>query len=73
MQNDPQDTILCRCLGISESEVRAATDFAGCRTLGDIKKTTAAGTGCMSCHRRIKDVIQQTVNQANYSPADSPT
>ena len=59
MQPTSNNDILCRCLGITESEVRAATDFAGCRSLGDIKQTTSAGTGCMSCHRRIKAVLQE--------------
>ncbi|WP_083732337.1 (2Fe-2S)-binding protein [Fuerstiella marisgermanici] len=73
MQPSQPNDLLCRCLGITESEVRAATDYAGCRTLCDIKKTTSAGTGCMSCHRRIKAVLQETVAQTNHSPADSPT
>ncbi len=66
------DKIICRCLGIAESEIRAATDFAECRTLCDIKKVTSAGKGCMSCHGRIKFILRE-VAERDHSPADSPT
>ncbi|HAD60455.1 MAG TPA: hypothetical protein DCG12_14520 [Planctomycetaceae bacterium] len=67
-----QDKILCQCFSISESEVRAATDFAGCSTLADIKKTTCAGKGCMSCHGKIKAILREMAEQRDHSPADSP-
>ncbi|GAB5441591.1 MAG: hypothetical protein Fues2KO_19400 [Fuerstiella sp.] len=72
--NNGEDKILCRCLGIAESEVKAATDFADCRTLCDIKRVTSAGQGCMSCHGRIKAILRES-QQLNrtQSPADSPT
>ena len=68
-----QDKIVCQCLGIFESEVRAATDFAGCRTLCDIKKTTAAGKGCMSCHARIKAILRETAAGKEDSSATRAT
>ncbi|MCP4783537.1 MAG: hypothetical protein GY903_08040 [Fuerstiella sp.] len=73
MLTSHQDKIVCQCLGISESEVRAATDFAGCRTLCDIKKTTAAGSGCLSCHARIKAILRQTAAATGDSPATPAT
>ncbi|HIF00856.1 MAG TPA: hypothetical protein EYG03_31305 [Planctomycetes bacterium] len=73
MHSSHQDKIVCQCLGISESEVRAATDFAGCRTLCDIKKTTAAGSGCMSCHVRIKAILRQTAAVKEDSSARRAT
>ena len=63
MQNSPDNKILCRCLGITESEVRAATDFAGCQTLCEIKQVTSAGKGCMSCHGRIKAILREAAEQ----------
>ena len=59
----PDDKILCRCLGVSESEVRAATDFANCRTLCEIRNLTNAGKGCMSCHGRIKAILKEAAAQ----------
>ncbi len=73
MHSSDDDKIICRCLGIAESEVRAATDFAECRTLCDIKKVTSAGKGCMSCHGRIKAILKEMADRTNHSPADSPT
>ncbi len=72
MNTSHEDKIVCQCLGIFESEVRAATDFAGCRTLCDIKKTTAAGKGCMSCHARIKTLLRDTAAGQEDS-ATAPT
>lgn len=59
MSYSTENQTLCRCLGISESEVRAATDFAGCQSLCDIKRVTSAGTGCMACHARIKSILAE--------------
>ncbi len=70
-QLECSDRVVCRCLGIAESEVRAAADFAGCRTLTDIKHTTEAGTGCMACHKRIIRLLAEA-DGAAYSAAASP-
>jgi NAD(P)H-nitrite reductase large subunit len=63
---------ICRCLGITESEIRAAADFAGCETISEIKETTEAGTGCTACHKRILKLLVEA-RQQNHSPAASPT
>lgn len=63
MPGSDTDRLLCRCLGIAESEVRAATDFAGCRTICEIKQVTSAGKGCMSCHGRIKAILHEAGQQ----------
>ncbi|MEQ9407332.1 MAG: (2Fe-2S)-binding protein [Fuerstiella sp.] len=72
MPESVTDKTICRCLGIAESEVRAATDFAGCRTLCEIKQVTSAGKGCMSCHGRIKAILQEVaVREESRSTASS--
>lgn len=62
MSFDPSnsDPVICRCLGIAESEIRGAGDFGGCQTISDVKATTEAGSGCRSCHRRILTLLQQS-------------
>ena len=54
------DPVVCRCLGITQSEIRAAGDFGGCQTVSDVKEMTEAGSGCTSCHRRIIALLQES-------------
>jgi bacterioferritin-associated ferredoxin len=72
------DRIVCRCLGIAESEIRCALmeGTAGC--LRTLMSATGAGTGCTCCHRAIKDLLAQERLQAqSHSQCDgsgsSPT
>ena len=48
----------------------AAGDFAGCRTVSDIKCATEAGSGCTSCHRRILTLLQQSTRSQSASTVD---
>ena len=54
------DPVICHCLGITESEIRTAGEFAGCETLSDVKTMNEAGSGCTSCHRRIIALMQES-------------
>lgn len=65
--NDP---VVCHCLGVSQSEIRAAGDFAGCRTVADIKSATEAGSGCNSCHRRILALLQHSSRPQEATAVD---
>lgn len=58
-----QNKIMCRCLGIAESSVQDAAQLGGCESLKDIKDSTGAGTGCMSCHGRIKAMLREYAEQ----------
>lgn len=53
-----QEKTVCRCLNVAESAIQNAADFGGCESLRDIKQSTGAGTGCMSCHGRIKAMLR---------------
>ena len=53
MSFEATDPVVCRCLGITESEVRTAGELSTCSNLDDVKLMTEAGTGCTSCHPRI--------------------
>jgi bacterioferritin-associated ferredoxin len=45
----------CICHAVTEHEVRAC---AGQR-LGEVVATTRAGSGCGSCVRRLRDILEQ--------------
>jgi bacterioferritin-associated ferredoxin len=51
------DRVVCRCLGISESEIRCALMEGTARCLRTLMDATGAGTGCNCCHRAIKDLL----------------
>jgi NAD(P)H-nitrite reductase large subunit len=58
------DPVICHCLGIAASEIRAAAEFGDCQTVSDVKHTTAAGSGCTSCHRRIIGLLRSSCREA---------
>ncbi len=53
------DRIVCRCLGIAESEIRCAVMEGTAQCLRSVMESTRAGTGCNCCHRAIKDLLAQ--------------
>jgi len=61
------DRVVCRCLEITESEIRCALmeGTAGC--LRSLMSATGAGTGCTCCHRAINDLLAQERLQAESS------
>ncbi len=58
------DPVICHCLGIAASEIRAAGEYGECQTVSEVKDMTEAGSGCMSCHRRIIGLLQTSRRQA---------
>lgn len=71
MSFESTDPVVCRCLGITESEVRTAGEFATCSNLEDVKRMTEAGTGCTSCHRRIIALLRES--QRDRDVIDQPS
>jgi NAD(P)H-nitrite reductase large subunit len=55
-----QDTVVCRCLQVCESELLGALDRCPMRNLQDVARETGAGSGCMSCHRMIRRYLAQS-------------
>ena len=66
------DGIVCRCLRITESEVRTAVETENATTVRDIVKATTAGSGCTVCHCRIRQIIaDQRAKLAQAACAES--
>ena len=53
------ETMVCPCLGVTESQLISALETRQLRTLKDIRRQTGAGAGCMVCHRRLKRYLQE--------------
>lgn len=65
--NTKTDRVICRCLGVTTSQITDAADYGGCESLRDLMQHTGAGKGCTACHRRIKDLLQ---SRADQSPSE---
>ena len=53
----PDDALICSCESVSKGDL--ATAIAdGCNTLGDLKKSTKACTGCGGCTPLVKDILE---------------
>ena len=59
------DRIVCRCLKVTESEVIAAIQAGGARSIKELQVLTEAGSGCTCCHRELQSYL------AIYSPSPS--
>jgi bacterioferritin-associated ferredoxin len=48
------ETIVCHCLQVTQSSVVEAVRDGGARSLCELARLTGAGSGCTSCHRRLR-------------------
>jgi bacterioferritin-associated ferredoxin len=62
--------LICRCLRVSEAEVRQALITFDLRTLKDLRRHTGAGDGCTACHVRLSACIQE--HTQSLSSSDGP-
>jgi NAD(P)H-nitrite reductase large subunit len=51
------DRVVCRCLQVTESELLDVMATEEVEDLKDVRRHTGAGSGCMVCHRLIKDYL----------------
>ncbi|NKY07615.1 YihY family inner membrane protein [Cellulomonas hominis] len=62
----PDDVVLCSCSNVTAGTVRAAVTEHGCRTVGEVKTCTRAGTVCGSCVPLLTKVVNTTLEQAGF-------
>jgi NAD(P)H-nitrite reductase large subunit len=51
------DVVVCHCLGITKSQIRAALEDGTAECLRTVMQQTGAGTGCTACHRTIQRLL----------------
>lgn len=61
------DTILCRCLQVSESSLADVVQRCPFANLQDVARETGAGSGCTACHRMIRRFLTQQRNESERS------
>jgi nitrite reductase (NAD(P)H) len=76
------DTQICSCHNVTKGDVTSAVKDGTCKSIGDVKSCTKAGTGCGGCmplvtsifNKQMKDMGQEIKNHIcphfNYSRAD---
>jgi bacterioferritin-associated ferredoxin len=61
--SDCSESIVCRCLEVSESTVADAVAIYGLSTVKEVCRETGAGSGCTACHARLRELLKKS-NQA---------
>lgn len=54
-----EDTVICRCLGITRSTIDDCVSIYGAEDVQEVKSICGAGGGCMACRGRIRCLISQ--------------
>ncbi len=58
----PDTAQICSCFDVTKGDIGAAVE-AGCCTMGDIKATTQAGTGCGGCIQLVTNVLNSELEK----------
>jgi NAD(P)H-nitrite reductase large subunit len=58
------ETVLCRCLQVTESTVVDAIAVGSLSTVKEICCETGAGGGCTACHARLRELLSQRRERA---------
>lgn len=57
---DCSETIVCRCLQVSESTIQDAIAIGGLTSVKQVCRETGAGGGCTACHARIREMLRRS-------------
>jgi len=53
------DSIICRCFQVTKQEVHEAVASGNARTISQLRCQTNAGSGCMACLCKIKQLLAE--------------
>ncbi|RMI09079.1 nitrite reductase large subunit NirB [Cellulomonas triticagri] len=67
----PDDVVLCSCSNVSVGTVREAVTEHGCRSVGEVKSCTRAGTVCGSCVPLLTTVVNRSLEQAGIAVSNA--
>lgn len=56
--NRMQAEIVCRCLEVTDLEIRTAIETCGAETVREVGRCTGAGQGCTVCHCAIRAILE---------------
>jgi bacterioferritin-associated ferredoxin len=52
--------MICHCLQVTEDMLRGALATLELRSLRDLREATGAGDGCTACHRRLRQILDES-------------
>lgn len=66
------DSIVCRCFQVTKQEVYDAVASGNARTISQLRCQTNAGSGCMACLCKIKQLLAEraAVHAPEYAEAE---
>lgn len=57
----PDDTQICSCHNVTKGDVANAVKDGTCKSIGDVKSCTKAGTGCGGCMPLVQTIFNKTM------------
>uniref|UniRef100_UPI0040566C32 Fe-S cluster assembly protein NifU n=1 Tax=Candidatus Electronema sp. TaxID=2698783 RepID=UPI0040566C32 len=67
-----QGNVVCECFGVTDLEIIRAIRESNLRSVEDITNFTKAGGGCGKCEDRLRELLQQTVQEMASEKAVQP-
>ncbi len=67
----PDEAVVCSCNNVDAGTVRAAVTEHGCRTIGQVKDCTTAGTVCGSCVPALTKLLNGELSRAGVTVSDA--
>ena len=57
------DTQICSCHNVVKSDVKSVVKDGTCKSIGDVKSCTKAGTGCGGCMPLVQSIFNSTMKE----------
>jgi len=57
----PDDTQICSCHNVTKGDVVGVVKNGSCKSIGDVKSCTKAGTGCGGCMPLVQSIFNKTM------------
>lgn len=69
---DDKKHIVCECFGVTEDEILRVARDNRLQTVEDVTHYTKAGGGCMSCHDKIRVLLERVAGEAEQAAPPKP-
>ncbi|MGY5764859.1 nitrite reductase large subunit NirB [Brachybacterium sp. DNPG3] len=63
----PDDAVVCSCNNVDAGTIRGAVTEHGCRTVGEVKECTTAGTVCGSCVPTLTKLLNKELEKSGIA------
>ncbi|PHR29320.1 MAG: Fe-S cluster assembly protein NifU [Desulfotalea sp.] len=63
-----EGNVVCECFGVTDLEVIRTIKESGLRSVEEITNFTKAGGGCGKCEGKLREILQETINETTDAP-----